>query len=104
MSALKEFQISIQAWWVKSIILATQEAEVGKIMVQGQSGQKVHETSPISTNDWVWWYTPVIPAMWGSTNRIPVEAKLGITQDTISKITNVDWRCASSSGVPASQE
>jgi hypothetical protein len=30
--------------------------------------QKVHET-PISTDGWVWWYKPVIPATWGSTIR-----------------------------------
>jgi hypothetical protein len=32
------------------IILATKEAEMERITVQGQSRQKVHET-PISTND-----------------------------------------------------
>jgi hypothetical protein len=26
------------------VILATQEAEIGRIMVQGQPGQKVHKT------------------------------------------------------------
>jgi hypothetical protein len=28
-----------QAQWLQSIILATQKAEIGRIMVQGQSGQ-----------------------------------------------------------------
>jgi hypothetical protein len=41
-----------------------------------------------STNDRAWWHTPVIPAMWGSTNRrIMVQASLSIKWDLISKIT-----------------
>jgi hypothetical protein len=44
------------------VILATLEAEIGRITVQGQSGQKICEI-PISTsNSWVWWHVPVIPA------------------------------------------
>jgi hypothetical protein len=34
-------------WWVMSIILATWEAEIWKIMFQGQPREIVHET-PIS--------------------------------------------------------
>jgi hypothetical protein len=44
---------------------------------------------PISTNGWVWWYTTVTPARWGSTNkRIVVQASHDIKQDSTSKITN----------------
>jgi hypothetical protein len=44
------------------IIPATQEAETGRITVQGQLTQKVSKTpsQPVSQ---VWWYAPVIPGM-----------------------------------------
>jgi hypothetical protein len=32
-----------QGWWLTSIILATWEIEIRRILVQTQSGQKVHE-------------------------------------------------------------
>jgi aspartate-semialdehyde dehydrogenase len=31
-------------WWLTPVILATQEAEIRKIMVRSQPGQIVHET------------------------------------------------------------
>jgi hypothetical protein len=34
---------SSRAWWLISIIPATQEAEIRRIVVQGQPGQKVTE-------------------------------------------------------------
>jgi hypothetical protein len=34
-----------QAQWLTSIILATWEAEIGRTVIQGQPGQKVHEAS-----------------------------------------------------------
>jgi hypothetical protein len=36
--------------WLRSIITAIPEVDIGRIAVQGQPGQKVGETPPISTN------------------------------------------------------
>jgi hypothetical protein len=47
-----------QAWWLISIIPATQEAE---IVVQCHSGQKVSEI-PSQQISRVWWCKPVTPA------------------------------------------
>jgi hypothetical protein len=33
-----------QCWWLTLVILATQEAEIRRIVVQSQPGQIVHET------------------------------------------------------------
>jgi Fe-S cluster biosynthesis and repair protein YggX len=48
------------------IIIAIQEAEIGRIVVPGQPGEKILKT-PISTNGWAQWSTSVIPAIAGST-------------------------------------
>jgi hypothetical protein len=45
--------------WLTSVILVTQEAEIGRITVQGQPVQKVSKT-PIHIR-WAWCYVPVIP-------------------------------------------
>jgi hypothetical protein len=45
------------------IIQSTQEAEIGRITVQGQSKQKVSK-APISNNSWALWCMPVISALW----------------------------------------
>jgi hypothetical protein len=55
-----------QVQWLNPVIPATWKAEIGR-RFKGP-GKKVHET-PISTSNWVWWYMPVMPAMWGSTER-----------------------------------
>jgi hypothetical protein len=39
----------------------TSEADVGRIMVQGQPGQKVSETSSLSIS-WAWWRVSVFLA------------------------------------------
>jgi hypothetical protein len=50
MNIFKYQKMFIEAWhqWLTPVILATWEAEIGRIMVQGQPEQKVHKT-PIST-------------------------------------------------------
>jgi hypothetical protein len=49
-------------WWYSSIIPATQEVEIRKIMVQGQPGKNVSKT-PSQPANWVWWWHAVIAAM-----------------------------------------
>jgi hypothetical protein len=34
----------VRCWWLTPIILAAQEAEIKKILIQSQPGQIVHET------------------------------------------------------------
>jgi hypothetical protein len=46
-----------------SVILATQEAEIRSIKVQGQRGQKVGET-PSQKISWKWWFPAVILSVW----------------------------------------
>jgi hypothetical protein len=53
------------------IILAIQEAKIGRIVVGGQPKQKVSKT-PSQPKSCVWWCTPVIPA--------PGEAQVGGSQ------------------------
>jgi hypothetical protein len=45
------------------VILAALEAEIRKIVVQGQLVQKVRETPPQPIKSWAWWCTPIIPAI-----------------------------------------
>jgi hypothetical protein len=50
-----------QAQWLKSVILATQEARLGKWWLKPAHTKS--SPDPISTNkNWAWWCTPVIPA------------------------------------------
>jgi hypothetical protein len=51
------------------IILATLEEETRRIVVQGQPGQKAPKTPSQPLASWVWWHTPVTPAMMGSLGR-----------------------------------
>jgi hypothetical protein len=63
-----------------SLSLATWEAEIRRIMVQGQPRQKVSKT-PSQPISWAKWHMTVIPI---STNRITVPGKM---QNPIQKIT-----------------
>jgi hypothetical protein len=47
-------------------IPATWKAEIGRIIVPGQLGQKKFET-PSLEKSWTWWLIPVIPVMERST-------------------------------------
>jgi hypothetical protein len=53
-------------WWgcKCSVIPVTCEAEIGRITIPGQPGQKVHETPSQPIRIWLKWCMPVIPAMW----------------------------------------
>jgi hypothetical protein len=54
-----------QAQWFKPVILAPQEIEIRRIVVQGQSGQKFARLH-LSGKSWVWWHVPVILVTEGS--------------------------------------
>jgi hypothetical protein len=49
-----------------SVILATQETEIGRNEVQDKPGQKIIKIPISAEKSWVWWQEPVIPAAEGS--------------------------------------
>jgi hypothetical protein len=49
--------------WLTPVIPAIQEAQMGRMTVQGQPRQKAKET-PSQPTSWMWWYVPIIPVMW----------------------------------------
>jgi hypothetical protein len=49
--------------WLIPIILATWEAEFGRITVRGLTEEKVCETPSQPMKSWAWWLTPLTPAM-----------------------------------------
>jgi hypothetical protein len=55
------------------------EAEIRRIMIPGQSKQKSLQDPHLNRKikSWVWWCTPVIPAMGSIYRRIAVLAALG---------------------------
>jgi hypothetical protein len=56
------------------VIPATQQAEMERITVWGQPGQKVSKIPSQPIKSWMQWHAPVIPATQRSTNRIAVQA------------------------------
>jgi hypothetical protein len=68
-------------------MMAPWEAEIRRIAVQDQPGQKVHKPS-ISPSGWGWWCVLVIPAIRRCINRkITVQVCTSIKQDPIFKLT-----------------
>jgi hypothetical protein len=49
--------------------------------------QTKHSWGSVSASGWAWWHVSVNPALWGSTNRITVQASQDLKWDCISKIT-----------------
>jgi hypothetical protein len=49
-----------QVQWLKPITLANWEAEIGRITVKCQPGQKFLETVISTNKTWTWWHMPVI--------------------------------------------
>jgi hypothetical protein len=70
--------------WPTLVILATREAEIGRIMVQAQPRDKVCKTTSQSIS-WEWCCTPIChPSYAESINwRIVVQASLGIKGETL---------------------
>jgi hypothetical protein len=68
------------------VILATWEAEIRKIAVRDQPGQKSSWDSIPTEKSWMWWCTPVIPATVGSIKQTDDgQAHLDKKQDPNSK-------------------
>lgn len=71
----------------------TQEGEIGRLAVWGQSQQKVHVTSTQSISHWVQWWEPAIPATWEAQIKgSEVQAGLGIKVKPYWK-NNKGWNC-----------
>jgi hypothetical protein len=73
----KKKNLSPGTQWLTPVILATWEAEAGKIVVLGQPRQMFMRPPTQWKKTWAWRCTPFIPVMAG----------LGKKQDPMSKIT-----------------
>jgi hypothetical protein len=68
-------EVNARHWWLIPVFLATWEAEIGRIVVLSHPREKFC-TRP-NLNGPECWYTPVIPAMEGSSNkRIMIQVAL----------------------------
>jgi hypothetical protein len=71
--------------WLEPVILATQEVEIGRIMVRDQSKQRVWEVlSQLMAGCGDAHY----PSYTRKHNRIVIQADSGIKQNSISEIVN----------------
>jgi hypothetical protein len=66
------------SWRSCLVILATQEAAIRRIEVQGEPDKSnLLLEIPFQQKSWVWWCTPVIPASGGVNRRMEIQASLG---------------------------
>jgi hypothetical protein len=88
MKAHKNIKIRLRlGGLLKPVILATWEAVIKRITVQGQSTQKFHKSLSQPTSQ-TWCRAPVILAIWANTSwKIEVQADASIKQESVSKIT-----------------
>jgi hypothetical protein len=68
-----------KVWWSKPVVQVTWEAEIRRITVQDQPGQKGSQ-DPILIDGWVQWCMPVISNEAGSVNRMTVVQALNPPQ------------------------
>jgi hypothetical protein len=87
---------------VTPIILATYEAETGRISILGQPGQKVHKTPSQLMKKKLGMVTHAChPSCVGSVKRIVVQVGPGMRERPYSKNNQRDWRSGSSGSAPA---
>jgi hypothetical protein len=79
-----------RAQWLTPVIPATQEVEIRRIAVQGQSKQKVRDTPPPSQQKKLGRVVhPCYSNHAGNIRKITVQASLGKNMRFFSKITKV---------------
>jgi hypothetical protein len=89
-------------WWLIPIITATQEVEIGRIVIREQPGENVSETPSQSISQGQW-CVPVITAAWKALHRrIIVQGQpWAKTEDLKITKAKMNWGYRSSGRVPA---